>query len=134
MNNIDKVEQFLNDVPVFYLTTVEGDKPKCRPIGFHMLIDDKLYFGIGTFKDVYKQIQKNPNVEICACKNNEFVRYYGKAVFETDDRISDMALSFQPFLRKTYNETTGKKLGMFYLENATAEFRTMTGIKESISF
>lgn len=134
MRNIEKVEHFLKDTPVVYLTTVDGNKPKCRPIGLHMLIGDNLYFGIGTFKDVYHQMQANPNVEICVCKDREFLRYYGKAVFETDDKLAHAAIASAPFLGKIYNETTGKKLGVFHLENATAEFRTMMGIQESFSF
>lgn len=66
--NIETVENFLKEVPIFYLTTVSNNKPKCRPIGFHMLKDGKLYFGVGTFKDVYKQLEINPYAEICACK------------------------------------------------------------------
>lgn len=74
MDDIRIVEKFLKEVPVFYLSTVDDKQPKCRPIGFHLLKDDKLYFGVGTFKNVYKQMQNNPYVEICACKNGEFLR------------------------------------------------------------
>lgn len=133
MRDIKKVVDYLKDVPVLYLTTVDGEKPKCRPIGLHIFVDDKIYFGIGTFKEVYRQMQENPYVEICVCKDQEFLRYYGKAVFETDGKAANVAISSVPFLQKIYNETTGKKLGMFYLENATAEFRTMMGIKEQFS-
>lgn len=133
MKNIEKVEQFLKGTPVVYLTTVDGNRPKCRPIGLHMLIGENLYFGIGTFKDVYQQMQANPNVELCVCKNCEFLRYYGKAVFETDDKLENTAIASAPFLAQIYNEATGKRLGIFHLENATAEFRTMTGIQESFS-
>lgn len=133
MKNIEKVEQFLKGTPVVYLTTVDGNRPKCRPIGLHMLIGENLYFGIGTFKDVYQQMQANPNVELCVCKNCEFLRYYGKAVFDTDDKLENTAIASAPFLAQIYNEATGKRLGIFHLENATAEFRTMTGIQESFS-
>ncbi|WP_130869405.1 pyridoxamine 5'-phosphate oxidase family protein [Intestinimonas massiliensis (ex Afouda et al. 2020)] len=133
MKDIERVEQFLKDVPVVYLTTVTEGKPKCRPIGLHMLIGDTLYFGVGTFKDVYRQMEANPFVEFCVCKDRVFLRYYGKAVFEKDYKIANAAISAAPFLQQVYNETTGKKLGMFHLENATAEFRTMTGIRESLT-
>lgn len=133
MKSIEKIQQFLSDVPVVYLTTVDGSKPKCRPIGLHLLIGDRLYFGIGTFKEVYRQMQANPNVELCVCKGREFLRYYGKVVFETDDKIADAAVSSSPILQQIYHESTGKKLGIFHLENATAEFRTMTGIRESFT-
>lgn len=134
MSNIEKIEQFLKDTSVVYLTTVDGNRPKCRPIGLHMLAGDKLYFGVGTFKDVYRQMQENPHVELCVCKDHEFLRYYGNAVFETDDKLACAAIASEPFLGQIYNEKTGKRLGIFHLENATAEFRTMAGIQESFSF
>lgn len=132
--SIKKVDEFLKNGSVFYLTTIDGDKPKCRPIGLHLLIEDKIYFGIGSFKDVYAQMKANPNVEICACKERQFLRYYGKAVFEDDDRVANIAIASQPFLQQIYNKSSGKKLAIFHLENATAEFRSMTGIQESYSF
>lgn len=58
MKPIEKVNDFLTQAGIFYLSTVDGDKPKCRPVAFHMLMDDRLYFGTGDFKEVYKQIQK----------------------------------------------------------------------------
>ena len=83
-NKIETVENFLKEVPTFYLTTISDNRPKCRPIGFHMLQNGKIYFGVGTFKDVYKQLEKNPYAEICACKGGRFLRYYGKAVFDVE--------------------------------------------------
>ena len=134
MNSIEKVNEFLAQAGTFYLTTTDGEKPKCRPIGFHMVNGDKLYFGVGEFKEVYKQMQINPNVEICAAVGKEFLRYYGKAVFESDYFIAEKVLANAPGLQKVYNEQTGNKLGIFHLENATAEFRTMSGIRESAQF
>jgi hypothetical protein len=46
---------------MFYFATVDGNKPKCRPLGFQILHEDKIYFGVGDFKEVYKQIKANPN-------------------------------------------------------------------------
>ena len=46
---------------------------------------DTLYFGTGDFKKVYSQMKKNPNIEILALKDNEFLRYDGEVVFEEDN-------------------------------------------------
>lgn len=131
--SIQKVEQFLKDSPVFYLSTIDGDRPKCRPLGLHLLIKDKIYFGVGSFKNVYAQMQINPNVEICVCRGRDFLRYYGRAIFEPDDRISNIALTASPFLQRIYNETTGNRLAMFHLEEATAEFYDLMEVRESYS-
>lgn len=134
MSNIEKVNEFLTKAGVYYLTTVAGDKPKCRPIGLHMVDNGVLYYAVGDFKDVYKQLQANPNTEICATVGQDFLRFYGKAVFTTDKSIAEKALDMIPALRSIYNEQTGYGLAMFSLENATAEFRSMMGITEKIEF
>lgn len=132
MTNIEKVMDYLNKAEIFYVATVAGDQPKCRPFSFKMEYDGKLYFGAGTFKDVYRQLQATPNIEICASTGQGFLRYYGSAVFNHDPEIEQAALEKMPMLKNIYNEQTGKRLGMFYLENATAEFRSMLNVEESL--
>ncbi len=133
MTNNEKVLDYLCKAGIFYVATMEGNQPKCRPFSLTMEHDGKVYFGAGTFKDVYKQLQDNPNIEICACTGRGFLRYYGTAVFNHDPEISQKALEKMPMLKNIYNEQTGKRLGMFYLENATAEFRSMFQVEESLS-
>ena len=77
MTNIEKVNKFLDDAKTFYFLTTDGDQPKGRPFGFHLLDGDKLYFGCGTFKNVYAQLTKNPRVEVLAVSGQEFMRYDG---------------------------------------------------------
>ena len=86
LEGAERIDEFLNEAKVFFLATVDGDKPKNRPLGFHLLKDGKIYFGVGDFKDVYKQMRKNPYVEIVALVETDFLRYYGKVVFEEDYR------------------------------------------------
>ena len=133
MTPIEQVNDFLTRAETFYLTTIDGDRPKCRPIAFHMLTGEKLFFGVGDFKAVYRQMRANPNVELCATVGNEFLRYFGRAVFEPDDFLARQVLSKLPTMQRIYNDQTGYGLALFHLEEATAEFRTMTGIRETFS-
>lgn len=133
MANNEKVVQFLEKAQIFYLTTVDGSKPKCRPISFSMEHDGKIYFGVGTYKNVYRQLQENPNTEVCAFTGQNFLRYYGKAEFDPNPELVEKALDAVPVLRDVYNEQTGYKLGMFYLTDATAEICGMMGVEETIS-
>ena len=134
MKPIEKVNDFLTQAGIFYLSTVDGDKPKCRPVAFHMLMDDRLYFGTGDFKEVYKQIQKNSHVEFCATVGKEFIRYFGTAVFEPNDIIAEKVLAAAKKIKKIYNEKTGYQLKIFHLENATAEFRNALNAVETYTF
>ena len=133
MTNVEKVMNYLDNAKIFYVTTVDGDKPKCRPVSFKIAYKNKIYFGEGTFKNVYRQMQENPNVEICASDGKGFLRYYGKAVFVDDAVLLEEAFKTAPYLKNMYNETTGRTLRMFYLADAVAEFRDLMTVKESLT-
>ena len=64
---MNKIYAFLKEAGVFYLATVDGDRPRLRPLGAVLEADGKVIFGVGDFKEVYRQMLKNPNVEIVAC-------------------------------------------------------------------
>lgn len=134
MTNIEKISQYLTETGIFFLATEDGEQPKCRPLGLQVVIDGQLYFGVGDFKDVYKQMCKNPKVEITASKQQDWLRIYGTAVFEEDYTLATTILEKVPFLQSIYNEETGNKMAVFHLENATAEFRSMMKVEESIHF
>lgn len=133
MQNIERVNEFLSTAGIYFLATVDDANARVRPIGLNLLIEGKIYFGVGTFKDVYKQMEKCPNVEICAFSQNKTLRYSGKAVFTTDETIAEKAIEAMPVLKNIYNETTGNKMGMFYLENATAKIYNGITVEETIS-
>ncbi|KIR03754.1 hypothetical protein P261_02569 [Lachnospiraceae bacterium TWA4] len=101
MTAAQKVNQWLNqcveESGTFFLTTIDENRPKSRPISFHMLKDGVNYFGVGQMKEVYRQMKENPYVEITGLmgKGKQFIRYYGKAVFEEGedgDKLSKEAL------------------------------------------
>ena len=134
MQPIEKVNEYLVKAGTFYLTTVDGSCPKCRPLGFHLQENGKIYFGVGEFKEVYRQMKANPNVEICASTGGGFLRYYGEAVFEDSYDMADRIIAGNEFLQGIYNEQTGNRLGIFHLKNAVAEFRGMLDVQEKYSF
>lgn len=118
---MSRLNDFLTEAGVFFLATTDKDQPKLRPLGAHFEIDGKVLFGVGDFKEVYAQMQANPLVEIAACKPNaEWLRYTGRAVFETDPKYAAAALDAMPDLKKIYNDENGHKLMMFHLEDAKA--------------
>ena len=97
---MSKVNDFLTEAGVFYLATVDGDQPKVRPLGAHLEMDGKVLFGVGDFKEVYKQLVANPKVEIaCAKPDGHWLRYTGKAVFETDPKYAEASLEAMPMLK-----------------------------------
>lgn len=131
----DYLEECAKKTGTFYLMTVGGDKPACRPVSFHMLVDGKEYFGVGTFKDAYKQMVANPNVQIVGCKGANWIRVSGTAVFDDDPALFEKAVETLPFLKNLYNEENGRKMGIFRLENGNAQFiEKMMEVVKTVEF
>ena len=117
---MSKVKDFLAAAGVFFMATVDGSQPKLRPLGAFLEEDGKLIFGVGDFKNVYRQMAANPLVEIVACKpDGHWLRYTGRAEFETDGKYAERMIK-EAHLEAIYNDETGNKLMTFHLEDATA--------------
>ena len=132
----EKVFDFMQKAGVLFLATVKGDKPKNRPIGFKMLVDNQIYFLTGESKDVNTQMIKNTNVEFVGLAENQFIRYYGRVVFDDDEdkALLKKAFEIMPMLEKMYGDGSEDKARIFHIDKATAEIRDMFGIKEVYNF
>ena len=116
MSNSEKVCKFIDEAKVYYLATIGEDKPHVRPLGSHKLINDKVYFFIGDFKNVYKQLLKNSICELVATKTTgEWMRISGKAIFEKDFAIADNMLNDNKKIKELY-EKNGWKAMVFHIE------------------
>ena len=64
---MDKAEiiDFMNATHACYMATVEGDKPRVRGMGIVKADENGIIIQTGTYKDIYKQLSANPNVELC---------------------------------------------------------------------
>ena len=130
---MSKISDFLKETGVFFLATADGDQPRLRPLGAYLEMDGKVIFGVGDFKNVYKQLCANPNVELVACKQNgHWLRYTGKAVFESDPKYAAAMLESMPQLKNIYNDNTGHKMMAFHIENATAVDIAVMGEGENL--
>lgn len=129
---MSKIGDFLKETGIFFLATTDGDQPKLRPLGAFLEEDGKVIFGVGDFKEVYKQLRANPLCEIAACKpDGHWLRYTGKAVFETDEKYAQ-AIIKNTGLEAIYNEKTGNKLMTFHLEDAKAVDIAVMGEGENL--
>ena len=129
MSNVSKVNEFLDKAGTFMFLTTDGDQPKGRPFGFRMVVDDKLYFGCGTFKNVFKQLSANPKVEVLAMAGEEFMRYDGIVKIVKDDALIAKVRETMPQIMEVY-DNNGWEMGLFYLENGHAEIRGIFDLKE----
>ena len=128
-----EVQEFLKECGVYYLATVEEDQPRVRPFGTAEIFEDKLYIQTGKKKNVSKQIEKNPKVEICAFKDGKWLRVEGELV--RDDRIEakqDM-LDKNPTLKGMYS-AEDDNTEVLYFSHAKATFSSFTEEPKTIEF
>ena len=125
---MEVIDDFLTKAGVFILGTTDGDQPRMRVLGLKLKLDEKLVFAVGTFKDVYQQLQKNPKCEILASVGMDFLRWDGKAKFIKDDRLMPIVENMMPDLVAMYKQM-GWELGFFIIEGGTAEMVNVSNQK-----
>lgn len=101
---MSKLYEFLKECKVFYVLTINEGKPAGRPFGAVMEYEGKLYFSTANTKDVYRQLTKNPYIQILALKpgTRDWLRMNGKAVECRDLYIKQKMLEECPVLTKRF--------------------------------
>lgn len=121
---------------VNYLTTINGEKPSCRPFGDPVLFDGKIYALTSKTKEVSKQIAKNNNVCIVAYDGTEWIRIECKLIDDSENIEAKKAI-IEEF---DWAEEAGYTLDnpdfqVLYLANANAKIYDEDGnIKEEYTF
>lgn len=82
---MNEIRDFIKESGMFFIATIDNNKPKVRPFGVIEIYEDHLYIQTGKKKDVFKQIMDNNNVELCAFNNGKWIRVSGKLIL--DDRV-----------------------------------------------
>lgn len=120
-----EVYEFIKNAGTYYLATVEGDQPRVRPFGTIDIFEDKLYIQTGKVKEVSKQIQANPKVEICAFADGKWIRVAGTLV--RDDRVEAKAhmLDEYPNLKAMYS-AEDDNTEVLYFKEAIATISSFT--------
>ena len=128
-----EVCEFLKAAGVYYLATVQGDQPRVRPFGTVEIFEDKLYIQTGKVKEVSKQIQADPKVELCAFKDGVWLRVAGELV--RDDRVEAKAhmLDSYPDLKAMYS-AEDDNTEVLYFKNAEATFSSFTAAPRTVTF
>lgn len=125
---MNEVVTFLQENPVQYLATVGRDgKPKCRPFMFCFEREGKLWFCTNNTKEVYKDLQENPYVEVSTSSPAyAWIRLSGKAVF-ADDRAVKEGCMENPIVMGQYQSADNPIFVVFYLEGAKAVLADFSG-------
>ena len=127
-NKMKEVVEFLQANPVQYLATVGRDgKAKCRPFMFCLEMEGKLWFCTNNTKDVYKDMQANPELEVSVSSPEyAWIRLNGKAVFENNMAVKEACMA-NSIVKGQYNEASNPIFEVFYLANAKAVIADFSG-------
>ena len=130
---MQEVYDFLKACNTYYLATVEGDQPRVRPFGTVDIFEGKQYIQTGKVKDVSKEMQANPKVEICAFNGEKWIRVAGEVV--RDDRVEakEHMLDSYPNLKALYR-ADDDNTEVLYLKNVTATISSFTEEPKVIKF
>ncbi|MEZ5195483.1 MAG: pyridoxamine 5'-phosphate oxidase family protein [Bacteroidales bacterium] len=104
-----------------YLATIGLDgKPKVRPFQFMFEEDGKLWFCTSNKKEVYKEIQKQPHVELCtSIEDKSWLRIKAKVVFNDNLKIKEKVFEVSPLVKGIYEVPSNPAFEVFYLEEIT---------------
>ena len=128
-----EVYDFLKKCEVFYLATEEGNKPRVRPFGAVNIYEGKLYIQTGKSKNVSKQMQINPNVEITGFKDGKWIRLEGQVVRDDRREAKVSMLDENPILKNMYS-ADDDNTEVLYFKNAKATFCSFTEEPRIVEF
>ena len=130
---MEEVYEFLKKCGTFYIATEDGDKPRVRPFGVVNIFEGKLYIQTGKSKNVSKQMQENPNVEICSFLDGKWIRLEGKVVRDDRREAKASLLDANPMLKTMYS-ADDDNTEVLYFEKAKATFCSFTEEPRVIEF
>ena len=116
---MEEVFNFLKECQTFYLATEDGDKPRVRPFGAINIYDGKLYIQTGKCKNVSKQMQINPKVEISGMSNGKWIRLEGEVIRDERREAKESMLDAYPELKGMYS-ADDDNTEVLYFQNAKA--------------
>ena len=103
---MDKAFIFLDSHRDLAFATVENGLPKLRVFRIMRMEGRKLWFATSPRKEVYRQLQVNPHVELLAMDGDISVRLTGHAVFDVPDALAREIYADNPVLPRLYKRYT----------------------------
>lgn len=121
---------------VNYLSTINGDKPSCRPFGDPVLFNGKIYILTNATKNVAKQISTNNNVCIVAYDNKDWIRINCKLVDDSNNIEAKKAIISEfDWAEEAGYTLDNPNFKTFYLSDVTSTIYDGDGnVKETYNF
>jgi uncharacterized pyridoxamine 5'-phosphate oxidase family protein len=114
--NIEQIKEILSDGTMGYFATLNGQQLEVRGWQYQFSEENKFYFMTTNTKDVYKQMQANPQVAFACTSNEHNVRISGKATFVTNDAEKEKTfVKVSPYVQEMYKSASNPVVEIFYI-------------------
>jgi pyridoxamine 5'-phosphate oxidase len=123
--------KFATENPVCYLATTEGDQPRVRALLMWFANEEGFHFATFSPKQMTKQLEKNPKVEICFYNNAsdlgdaKAMRVTGEVHFLEDEELTKKIAKERGFLEQMAGQPLERLWRIFRLYTGEAHFWTM---------
>lgn len=115
MNDVIK---FLEENQLVYLATTGLDgNAKVRPILYYFEEEGKPYFCTANTKPMYKELEANPNFEICtATPEFQWIRIAGQVEFIDDLKLKEKIINMNELVKSLYQTPDNPTFELFTIK------------------
>jgi len=126
--NKTEIMAFMKANPFCCLATVEGKKPHVRVLGLYRADESGIVLQSDKRKDLYKQLVKNPEAEICFCDTKNFVevRVSGRIEIVEDLALKKEIVEARPFVKPVVEQMGYDTIAVYRLRNGKATSWSVT--------
>ena len=123
----DEIIEFINSNPLCNIATAENNVPHVRGVFIYRADEKGIIFHTGNMKDLYRQLNANPNVEFSFLNNdkNIQVRVAGRAVLSEDMDLKKEIVDNRPFLKPWVEKMGYDMLAVFHVADCVAHKWTL---------
>ena len=117
-----EILDFIKENRLCFVATVEGNKPRVRAMDTYRADENGIIYYTNKQKDVYKQIVKNAEVEICYHdpKKTTTIRVSGRMETVEDLELKKEIMETLPFLKEVYEKENYVNMAVCRLKNGKA--------------
>lgn len=113
---IDQVKEILTDGTIGYFATINGEQLEVRGWQYQFQEGNKFYFMTANTKDVYKEMQGNPQVAFAGVSDGYNIRISGNATFVTDKAEKENAFKkVNADVQQMYESASNPVVEIFYI-------------------
>lgn len=133
--NLEEMKSIIPPHTPGHFATVNGQRADVRGWQFQVIEDGRIYFCTSNKKNVYRQLQSNPNCAFACNAGGYFFRIGGEAVFVTDKELTaKIHVTIDKQVAAVYPTPETNGFTVFYLEHGEVKYSKNSMVYESFIF